>query len=70
MNRLRLWRLQNQLTQGQAAARLGIGQSTLALLEKDRLRPTPAQLETLRLTFGEGVETLFYPVQERVEGIV
>ena len=67
MNRLRYWRLKSGLTQGQAAAKLGLGLSTLALLEKDRLRPTAAQLETLRRSFGDAVETLFDAVQEQVE---
>jgi transcriptional regulator with XRE-family HTH domain len=69
LNRLRLWRLQNGLTQGEAAARLGIGTSTLALLERDRLRPTPGQLEVLRRTFGAEAATLFDQVQERVEAV-
>ena len=66
MNRLRLWRLQNGLTQGEAAARLGLGLSTLALLEKNRMTPTPSQLVLLRRTFGKETDTLFNQVQERV----
>jgi transcriptional regulator with XRE-family HTH domain len=67
MIRLKLWRLQQGLTQGQAAQRLGIGESTLAILETARLRPTSRQLEQLRRTFGAGTDTLFEPVRERVE---
>lgn len=67
VSRLWLWRVQNGLTQGAAAARLGIGLSTLALLEKGRLRPTPAQIELLRSSFGDEADSLFDPVQERVE---
>jgi transcriptional regulator with XRE-family HTH domain len=66
MLRFKLWRLQNRLTQGQAAQRLGIGESTLALLESGRLRPSPAQIEQLRPTFGEQTGSLFEPVQEHV----
>ena len=67
MIRLKLWRLQQSLTQAQAARRLGIGESTLSVLETGRLRPTAGQLERLRRTFGAGTEALFEPVAERVE---
>ena len=66
MLRIKLWRLQNQLKQGEAATRLGLGLSTFALLESGRLRPTGAQMELLRRAFGTEAETLFDPVQERV----
>jgi transcriptional regulator with XRE-family HTH domain len=66
MIRLRLWRLQSGLTQGEAAVRLGLGLSTLALLEKGRLRPTQSQLELLRRSFGTETDSLFDLVQERV----
>jgi transcriptional regulator with XRE-family HTH domain len=66
MIRLRLWRLQSGLTQGEAAARLGLGLSTLALLEKGRLTPTQSQLELLRGSFGTETDSLFNLVQERV----
>jgi len=66
MLRLKLWRLQEGLTQGEAAKRLGLGESTLAILESGRLRPTLDQLERLRATFGEATPTLFEPVRERV----
>jgi transcriptional regulator with XRE-family HTH domain len=66
MLRLKLWRLQQGLTQEQAALRLGIGESTLAILETGRLRPTPRQLEQLRRTFGTGTDALFEPVTEHV----
>lgn len=66
MLRIKLWRFQSGLTQEEAACRLGIGLSTLALLETGRLRPTRAQIERLRQTFGPEADTLFHPVQERV----
>lgn len=67
MLRLKWWRLQQSLTQAQAARRIGVGESTLAILETGRLRPTVRQLEILRRTFGNDTETLFDPIQERVE---
>lgn len=66
MLRIKLWRLQNQLTQGEAAAQLGLGLSTLALLESGRLRPTAAQIDRLRLVFGTEADSLFDLVQEHV----
>jgi transcriptional regulator with XRE-family HTH domain len=66
MIRFRLWRLQSGLTQGEAAAQLGLGLSTLALLEKGRLIPTQSQLELLRRAFGTETDSLFDLVQERV----
>ena len=65
--RLKLWRLQEGLTQEEAAKRLGIGASTLSILESGRLRPTAGQIAQLRRSFGQAVETLFEPVQEHVE---
>ncbi len=67
MNRLKLWRLQAGLTQYEAARRLAIGESTLAVLETGRLRPSKAQMERLRAYFGAEALTLFSPVRERVE---
>jgi transcriptional regulator with XRE-family HTH domain len=68
MLRLKLWRLQQGgLTQERAARLLGIGESTFALLESGRLRPTPQQLETLGRHFGPETESLFEPVRDRVE---
>jgi transcriptional regulator with XRE-family HTH domain len=67
MLRLKLWRLQHGLTQERAARLLGIGESTFALLESGRLRPTPQQLETLGRHFGTETESLFEPVRDRVE---
>ena len=67
MLRLKLWRLQLGLTQAQATRRIGIGESTLAVLETGRLRPTLGQLEMLRRTFGKDTEELFEPVRDRVE---
>jgi transcriptional regulator with XRE-family HTH domain len=61
MLRLKLWRLQHGLTQEQAARLLGMGESTFALLESGRLRPTPHQLETLGRHFGRETESLFEP---------
>lgn len=66
MLRLKFWRLQQGLTQHQAARRLGIGESTLALLESGRLRPTAQQLQTLRQTFGADTDRLFEPVYDQV----
>jgi transcriptional regulator with XRE-family HTH domain len=66
MIRLKLWRLQEQLTQNEAARRLGIGESTLAMLESGRLRPTRSQVDILRKSFGSEVDSLFEKVQERV----
>ena len=58
MIRFKLWRLQKGLTQADAAMRLGIGESTLAMLESGRLRPTRSQLDILRRHFGEKVGSL------------
>lgn len=66
MLRIKLWRLQSRLTQGEAAAQLGLGLSTYALLESGRLRPTVAQMERLRQSFGDEAGSLFALVQERV----
>jgi transcriptional regulator with XRE-family HTH domain len=66
MLRFKLWRLQSGLTQEGAAAQLGLGLSTYALLESGRLRPTRGQVEILRRYFGREADTLFDPVQERV----
>lgn len=66
MLRLKLWRLQEGLTQERAAQRLGIGESTLCVLESGRLRPTSSQIAQLRRTFGDEVGNLFDPVRERV----
>lgn len=59
---LKFWRLQEGLTQGAAAELLGIGKSTLAILESGRLRPTPRQREQLRRTFGKTTDSLFEPM--------
>ena len=67
MLRIKLWRLQNRLSQSEAARRLGIGLSTLSLLEGGRLRPSRAQVERLRRVFGPEVDSLFEPVREQVE---
>ena len=66
MIRLKLWRLQAKLTQAEAARQLGLGESTLAMLETGRLRPTQGQLEVLRKSFGPETDTLFESVRERV----
>jgi transcriptional regulator with XRE-family HTH domain len=70
MLRFKLWRMQNRLTQAQAAEVLKLGESTLALLESGRMRPTPGQIDHLRATFGAEVHSIFDPVQERVGGVV
>ena len=67
MLKFKLWRLQEGLTQEEAAGHLGIGVSTLAILESGRLRPTTRQIEQLRRTFGASAEALFEPVSERIE---
>lgn len=67
MIRLKLWRLQEGLTQAEAAKRLGIGESTLAVLESGRLRPTAAQLIRLGAVFGEQAAALFDHVRDRVD---
>jgi len=67
MLRIKLWRHQNRLTQEEAAARLGLSVSAYALLESGRLRASPGQIEQLRRTFGAAADTLFDPVDERVE---
>jgi transcriptional regulator with XRE-family HTH domain len=66
--RFKLWRLQCALTQEEAAARLGLGLSTLSLLESGRLQPTRGQVKLLRRSFGPEADTLFDHVQERVFG--
>lgn len=67
--RLKLWRLQQDLTQERAARWIGISESSYALLESGRLRPTPAQLDLLRRRFGNEVESLFDAVRDCVEVI-
>jgi transcriptional regulator with XRE-family HTH domain len=67
VNRLKLWRLQEGLTQADAAKRLGIGESSLAVLESGRLRPTTGQLARLRAAFGEQTVSLFDQVHDRVD---
>ena len=64
--RLKFWRLQQGLTQGEAARRLGIGESTLAVLEAGRLRATQRQLDQLRKTFGPITDSLFEAVEDRL----
>lgn len=66
MIRFKLWRLQEGLTQAQAAQQLRIGESTLAMLENGRLRPTVQQIDQLRAHFGALTDSLFDPVGERV----
>jgi transcriptional regulator with XRE-family HTH domain len=66
MIRFKLWRLQEGLTQAEAAKRLGIGESTLAILETGRLRPTAQQLARLQTVFGDEAGNLFDPVRDRV----
>lgn len=67
MIRLKLWRLQQSLTQERAARWIGVGESSYAMLESGRLRPTPAQLDLLRQRFGDHVESLFDAVRDCVE---
>jgi len=66
MTRLKLWRVQRNLTQREAATRLGIGESTYAFLESGRMQPSPAQLQQLSRVFADPA-TLFETVRERVE---
>lgn len=70
MIRLKLWRLQEGLTQSQAAQRLKIGESTLAILETGRLAPTADQVARLEAVFGSEAGSLFDPVRDRVTGPV
>ena len=63
---LKLWRLQAGLTQREAAARLGIGESTYGFLETGRMRPSRAQLLQLERSFTDPAR-LFEPVRERIE---
>lgn len=67
MIRLKLWRLQSKLTQAQAALTIGIGESSYAMLESGRLKPTSTQRERFRFYFGSQLESIFEPVAERVE---
>jgi transcriptional regulator with XRE-family HTH domain len=67
MIRLKLWRLQQNLTQAEAARTLAIGESSYALLESGRLRATSRQWSRLRGYFREAAATLFEEVRERVE---
>jgi transcriptional regulator with XRE-family HTH domain len=66
MTRLKLWRLQQGLTQERAARWIGMGESSYAMLESGRLRPTPAQKERLLQRFGDA-ESLFEGVRDQVE---
>jgi transcriptional regulator with XRE-family HTH domain len=66
MTRLKLWRMQEGLTQSEAAQRLGLGESTLALLESGRMRPSSRQLKQLERSFRDA-GSLFDPVRDRVE---
>ena len=66
MTRLKLWRLQEGLTQARAAQRLGIGESTLAMLETGRLTPSPRLMDLLSEVFGDQASRLFEPVRDRV----
>ncbi len=66
MIRFKLWRLQEGLTQAQAAQRLRIGESTLAMLESGRLEPSPEQIARLEAVFGPEAPSLFEPVRDRV----
>jgi transcriptional regulator with XRE-family HTH domain len=63
---LKLWRLQTGLTQREAAARLGIGESTYGFLESGRMRPSRAQLLRLEHTFTDPAR-LFELVQYQIE---
>jgi transcriptional regulator with XRE-family HTH domain len=63
---LKLWRLQAGLTQREAAARLGIGESTYGFLESGRMRPSRAQLLQLERSFADPTR-LFEPVREQIE---
>jgi transcriptional regulator with XRE-family HTH domain len=47
-----------------------MGESTLALLESGRLRPSATQLAQLRRFFGQEADSLFDEVRERVASIV
>jgi transcriptional regulator with XRE-family HTH domain len=66
MLRLKLWREQAGLTQREAAARLGIGESTYGFLESGRMQPSRAQLLRLARSFTDPAR-LFEPVREKIE---
>lgn len=67
MIRPKLWRLQQNLTQAEASRSIGIGESSYAILESGRLRPTAGQRERLQTYFGDIVDSLFDPVRDRIE---
>lgn len=64
MTRLKLWRLQRNLTQSEAASAIGIGESSYAVLESGRLKPTVGQQERLLKYFGDFADSLFQTVVE------
>jgi transcriptional regulator with XRE-family HTH domain len=63
---LKLWRIQSRLTQRDAAARLGMGESTYAFLESGRMQPSRAQLQRLARTFPSPAR-LFEHVPDQIE---
>jgi transcriptional regulator with XRE-family HTH domain len=64
MLELKLWRMRHRLTQAQLAVQVGIGASTLALLENERMRPTENQMARFRARFGPNAEAMFHRIPE------
>lgn len=64
LTRLKVRRLQENLTQAQAAERLGIGISAYSLIESGRMRPSRAQMRALEQVFGRSAAALLEPVPD------
>lgn len=58
LTRLKAGRLRENITQSQAAERLGIGVSAYSLIESGRMRPSPSQLRALERVFGDGAASM------------
>jgi transcriptional regulator with XRE-family HTH domain len=65
INRLQLWRVNEGLSQSEAAARLGISRSTYSPIEAGRMTPTTGVAERLRDLFGEDADALLKPIKPR-----
>ena len=61
---LKARRLQENITQAEAAERLGIGVSAYSLMESGRMRPSRAQIQALEQVFGRSAEALLEPVPD------
>jgi transcriptional regulator with XRE-family HTH domain len=69
LTQLKARRLQENITQAQAAERLGIGLSAYSLIESGRMRPSRAQMRALEETFGHGAHTLLDPLKDALEQV-